>query len=633
MVYAFWSLTQGHRIDFATGQAKKTERGVSMTAFTEKRTYTASIPTTAQFNYVSYDNILQWILAEYLPEADRDTYLEMLEAVGDIVGTSIASRNKENDRIGAKLVKRKIAEKDGDDREINDVELPPGMQQSFRELIETGLMSVTVGDQYRKDGSSQLPYMMEMAFMVKIAEADAATFLLPMLSGGVARTLEKFASDELKDKYLPRMCSSDPNDLILGAMLLTEPNAGSDVGAVRTRARKDGDIYRITGTKMFITSPHSDVLLTLARPEGAPEGTKGLGLFLIPRILDDGSVNTYEISRLEDKMGIHGSATAEIVFDDAVGYPVGDIHSGFKHMLLLMNHSRLKIGLQGLGILKRAFTEAVRYSRDRMQFGKSIQEFPAVRELLCRMAVDNEAMTHLLFRNAIALDGAENPSVPNISEKYSQEFYEKLVRLLTPVSKARATDLSVINASRGVQIHGGYGYIREYQAEQLYRDAKITCIYEGTNEIQALDVLRALTREETLPVLVTDIKNLIDEEHGLLSGYRNIILTGLEKLQEAIQLVSGKERPALGALHAGRILATVADLYCAALLYNKAVYDLNSENARGTAVLHLFVKEYLQKLSAVDEVLQAEESWAAFFDYVVDFMQLSPADFQKIVEK
>lgn len=578
-----------------------------------------SLSTQDAHNYYHLDPTLQWIMQEYSDDDNWDLFSTLLDSVGELTGGDFASRAKENDEIGAKLVQRDI-----NGHTVNDVQLPPGAEASLQQMVEMGLMAVTVSEKYKGDEGFQLPYAMEMAFGHMISQADAALYLMQMLTTGVANTIERFGSDELKEKYLPRICDTDPEKSYLGAMLLTEYNAGSDVGGSKATAVQDGDAYRISGTKMFITTPQSDVLLTLARPQGAPEGTKGLGLFLIPKHLDDGTRNSYTISKLEHKMGINASATAEIVFDGALGYPVGDVTAGFKYMLMLMNISRLKIGIQSLGIMRRALIEAGKYAATREQFGISIDHFPMVRELLVQMTVDTEATTHLCLRNAHALDRAKELREQGAGE---DNFWAKLGRILTPMSKLRASDLAVVNASRGIQVHGGYGYIKEYHAEQLLRDAQICTLYEGTNEIQALDVMRSIAREQTLEAFIEDIDSLLASvNHDLIKPYVARIKEGVSEIRDSAAAIQNHTDKNYGQLVAKRFVTLLADVYTSTLIAWQAQKQIDSDNdARGVALLHCALEHMLPEADHGRYRLQGGDVSAhGLFDAVVRHESISP---------
>jgi alkylation response protein AidB-like acyl-CoA dehydrogenase len=312
----------------------------------------------------------------------------------------------------------------------------------------------------------------------------------PVLTMAAIDALHDFGSDDLKQKYLPQLVSGE----WMGTMQLTEPQAGSDVGALRTKAERAADgTYRITGQKIFITYGEHELTdniihFVLARLPDAPAGTKGISLFLVPKFLPDGTRNDVRAHSLEHKLGIHASPTCTMVYGDhggAVGFLIGEEHKGMACMFTMMNRARLAVGLQGVAIADRATQQALGYARERKQGAAgAIVHYPDVKRMLLTMRALTAAARAICYATGVALDR----SLRAKDEAARKAAYERC-SLLTPVAKAFSTDIGVEVASLGVQVHGGMGFIEETGAAQHYRDARIAAIYEGTNGIQALDLV------------------------------------------------------------------------------------------------------------------------------------------------
>jgi alkylation response protein AidB-like acyl-CoA dehydrogenase len=318
-----------------------------------------------------------------------------------------------------------------------------------------------------------------------------------LLTEGAIHAIETHGTDELKDRFLERMISGQWT----GTMNLTEPQAGSNLAAIRTQAIPEGDIYKVTGQKIFITWGDHDmtdnvVHLVLARTPDAPEGVKGLSLFAVPkmRVTADGSAgegNGVTTVSIEHKLGIHGSPTCVLDFQSADGYLIGEISNGLSYMFTMMNRARLSVGLEGVAVTERSYQQALAYAVERIQGSApghegdvAIIQHPDVRRMLLTMKASNEAMRAMAYMNAAHLDHAENAT-----DEASRAGHQARVDLLTPVVKGWLTENAQELTSLGIQVHGGMGYVEETGAAQHYRDARILTIYEGTTGIQAADLV------------------------------------------------------------------------------------------------------------------------------------------------
>ncbi len=365
------------------------------------------------------------------------------------------------------------------------VRTPPGFAGGYRAMAEGGWFSVAADPAF---GGMGLPVTLATAVNDMMSGACIALHLCNLLTQGQIEALERHASDAVKALYLPRLVSGE----WLGTMNLTEPQAGSDVGALRTRAEARGDgTYAITGQKIYITWADNDFTantchLVLARLPGAPAGTRGISLFLVPKFLPDaagnpGLRNALQVVSLEHKLGLHGSPTAVMQYDGAKGWIVGAPNGGMAAMFTMMNNARLAVGAQGVGVADAATQAAVRHAMGRVQGGAGvIVNHADVRRMLATMKAEVFSARAIALSCAVAIDMARATGAPD---------WQARAALLTPIAKAFGTDTGVDVASMGIQVHGGMGVIEDTGAAQYLRDVRVTTIYEGTNGIQAMDLV------------------------------------------------------------------------------------------------------------------------------------------------
>jgi alkylation response protein AidB-like acyl-CoA dehydrogenase len=418
--------------------------------------------------------------------ATPDLVDQVLEEAGKFAAHELAPLNAAGDREGARL-------QDG------AVRTPKGYRDAYWKFVEGGWHGLPFPEAW---GGQGLPWSVAMAVWEMWHSANFAFCLCPILTQAGVELLLQHGTDEQRARYLHKLVSGEWT----GTMCLTEPQAGSDVGALRTRAVREGDHYRIRGTKIFITFGEHDytantIHMVLARTPDAPPGTAGISLFLIPKFLlnPDGSPgprNEVRCVSLEEKLGIHASPTCVMSFGEdagAIGYLVGEEQGGMRAMFTMMNNARLQVGLEGLGIAERAYQAALAYARQRVQGRRRhggeerparIVEHPDVRRMLMTMKTQIEAMRALAYTAAGALDRAER--APDAAARAAAEGR---LALLTPLVKAWCTDTGFEIASAALQVHGGMGYIEETGVAQMLRDARIAMIYEGTSGIQALDLV------------------------------------------------------------------------------------------------------------------------------------------------
>jgi hypothetical protein len=377
---------------------------------------------------------------------------------------------------------------------------PAHIRAAYAKLRESGLVALTIGEEY---GGYALPTLLNGMVLEMISRADTSLMTIVGLQTGTAGDIEKYGSDAIKRAWLPRFTSGE----VQGCMDLTEPQAGSDLGGITTRATDlpDGRV-RVDGQKIFITNGGAEVHLVLARDadtfDPSRGTTRGLSLVLVPRRREDGSANGVRVARLEKKLGLHGSPTCEVLFENAVGTRLGEKGEGFKAMLDLMNGARLGVAAQAVGLSMAAFDAALAYARTRKQFGTAIVEQPLVRTLLAKMAVNIEASRALLYRTLVlsdwnlarqaALGRGDGSSAERDAWSKALERDTQLVRLLTPLAKYFATEICDDLTRDAMQVLGGIGFTMEVDVAKLHADSLILTIYEGTSEIQASFALREM---------------------------------------------------------------------------------------------------------------------------------------------
>jgi acyl-CoA dehydrogenase len=485
----------------------------------------------------------------------------VLTEAGRMAGEVIAPLNRVGDRIGTTF-------KDG------AVTTAPGWKEAYHTWCKGGWNGLASPTEW---GGQGLPQVVNAACTEMWNAASMAFGVGPLLTMGAIDALNAHGSAELKRAYLEKLVTGEWT----GTMQLTEPQAGSDVGALRTRAERAGDgTYRITGQKIFVTYGEHDLTdniihFVLARLPDAPPGTRGISLFLVPKFLlnADGSPgvrNDLRAHSVEHKLGIHGSPTCTMIFGDnggATGFIVGEENAGMASMFTMMNRARLAVGLQGVGVAERATQQAIAYARERRQGripGMPATEMapiiahPDVKRMLMTMRALTQAARTICYATAMALDRSERSA-----EKAARQAAHARASLLTPLAKAFSTDIGIEVASLGVQVHGGMGYIEETGAAQLFRDARIAAIYEGTNGIQAIDLV---TRK--LPLA----------GGAVVEGY-------LGELRRIVDAVNATNDPALG--WSGVRLEEAVESLTRATRWMLAQVDKNADEALAGATPYL----------------------------------------------
>ena len=474
-----------------------------------------------------------------------DSYEKILEVVGEICGEIIAPNAESVDAEGPQIVN-------------NEVIYARGTQENIDAIKKAGLMGMTLPRKYGGLNFSLVPYTMAADI---VSRADAGFVNIWGLQD-CAETINEFADEDQKERFLPRIANGET-----AAMALTEPDAGSDLQAVQLKAtfNENENKWYLNGVKRFITNGDGHISLVLARSEAGTSDGRGLSMFIYDR-----NHKAVTIRRIESKLGIKGSPTCELVFKDAPAELVGTRRMGLiKYVMALMNGARLGIGAQSVGISEAAYREAVTYANERKQFGKEIIKFPPVYEMITRIKARLDASRSLLYETSRAVDMykiymhiSEERDLTN-EEKAEMKYYQKLADFLTPLLKGMASEYSNQNAYDSLQIHGGSGFTKDYPVERIYRDARITTIYEGTTQLQVVAAIRGVTTGAFLnKIREYETAELKPELHF----YRNTLKEMTDEYEKSVQHVTSHSNNEYTDFHARRLVEMAGHIIMGYLL-------------------------------------------------------------------
>ena len=457
------------------------------------------VPDQHGVNLYSTDPMLEQLLALYLP-ADLLAHLKPhLTRLGALAGGTLDDLAGEADKNPPAL---QLRSRSGID-EQKILKHPSYVEMERLAFSEFGMAAVS----HRDDvfgWKGQMPALVKYALFYLFAQAEFGLCCPVSMTDSLTRTLRKYGSQDLIDRYLPSLTSLDLDSLSQGSMFMTEQGAGSDISATATVARPDPDNpgqWLLTGDKWFCSNPDAALAMVLARVEDDPSGMKGVSLFLLPRDLEDGSHNHYRIVRLKEKMGTRSMASGEINMEGARAWLIGERGRGFQQMADMVNNSRLSNGVRSAGLMRRALSEALFISRNRVAFRRHLVDLPLMRRQLLKLMVPTEQARTMVFQTAEAL---------RLADTGDQEAYA-LARIMTPMIKFRATRDARKVTGDAMEVRGGCGYIEEWADPRIVRDAHLGSIWEGTSNIVALDVIRAIRREGSLPVLGAHLDKLMSE--------------------------------------------------------------------------------------------------------------------------
>lgn len=492
---------------------------------------------------------------DYAPldhEDAMDSYEKVLEIIGEISGEVIHPNAEGVDHDGPVLLN-------------NEVKYAQGTQENHDVLVKAGMVGMSLPRKYNGLNFPIVPYVMSAEI---VSRADAGFANIWGLQD-CAETIHEFASEEIKDEFLPRF-----NKGATAAMILTEPDAGSDLQSVQLKANYDqaGDKWYLNGVKRFITNGDADVSLVLARTEEGTTDARGLSLFVYDR-----KARAVNIRRIENKLGIKGSPTCEMVFNNAPALLIGDTRMGLiKYVMALMNSARLGVGAQSVGIAEAAYREALKYAREREQFGKPIIKYPAIYELLTIMQAKIHAARTLLYETARYVDIyktythiSEHRKL-DADERSEVKTYSRHADVLTPLVKLIASEYCNQVAYDAIQIHGGTGYMKDFTVERLYRDARITTIYEGTSQLQVVAAIRGVSNGSYLKLMRTYVDHNV---HPELDYLKNTLLKMMDQFEKTTAKVTENDEKEILEFHARRLVEMAGNIIMGALLLLDAERD------------------------------------------------------------
>ena len=510
----------------------------------------------------NYEEYAKYDFAPMDFEDAMDNYDKIMEIIGEIAGEVIEPNAESVDQEGPQLVD-------------NEVKYARGTRENHETLAEAGLIGMSLPREYGGLNFPIVPYVMAAEI---VSRADAGFANIWGLQD-CAETIHEFGSEEIKQEFLPRF-----NNGATAAMVLTEPDAGSDLQAVQLKSEVNAsydpqkDVYYLNGVKRFITNGDADIALVLARSEAGTTDGRGLSLFVYDR--KDAAV---KIRRIENKLGIKGSPTCEMVFTNAPAKLVGDRKLGLiKYVMALMNSARLGIGAQSVGIAEAAYREALKYANERVQFGKAIIQFPAVYEMLTSMKVRTQAIRTLLYETARYVDVYKNygfvAEMRQLEKEERQEMkrYQRLADIFTPLLKLISSEYCNQIAYDSLQIHGGAGFMKDFPIERIYRDARITTIYEGTSQLQVVAAIRGVTAGGFLNRIREFEAEKVKPELDYLKKY----LVGMtEEYERVSKWVLDKEDNEFTDFHARRLVEMAGNIIMGYLLLVDSVKEEEFEQS------------------------------------------------------
>ena len=592
--------------------ATKTKRAPTPPTQTNESPVPGAMPDTRDINFYDADPHLRLLLRRKLSADELARGEPLLRSLGARLGNEIEDLAAEADRATPTL---RVRDKRG--TPINDVEA----SQAYREMErifygEYGLaaMSLCAGV---NGWSSPASLVLNDALIYLAEQTESGLFCPLSMTRALTRTLNKFASEEIIERYTPGLTATDIDHLLTGAMFMTERQSGSDLGIITTTAKQaaGSEEWRLYGDKWFCSNAGADLILTLARPEGAPTGTRGLGLFLVPKRLPDGSRNAYRIERLKDKLGIRSFASGEVTFDGAVARMIGGPGVGWLQMTEMLNVTRLGCASAAAALARRSFIEALTHARGRVAFGRRIADLPLMREQLLDMLLDVEAMTSLFFEGSAQLAVADA----------GDETAATVARILIPLAKFHVSDQARRVVEQGMEVRGGNGYIEEWPNARLLRDVEVQAIWEGTGNISALDVGRAIQREHAgaalLAALSERLRAVKDPSARRAAHLTQRALDQMEGVVDGLEVKSADERD----LVMRRLTRQLAHVVAAALLVEQAdIQAREGNNYRMLAQTGRYLRRHLYP-PAGGPAADGDRLALDWFDAMVDYAPAMPA--------
>ncbi|QDI90347.1 DNA alkylation response protein [Salicibibacter halophilus] len=559
-------------------------------------------------NFFETDPNIEFLLRYYVSGDEYERAFPLLSKLGEVAGNEVDELAHEADRNPPELVSyNKKGER------MNHVKYHP----SYLRLEKIGYGEFGLAAMSHRPGVMDWPTpfsrVLKYSFWYLFAQAEFSLCCPMSMTDSAATILEKYASDEIKEKYLPRLTSTDMDELWTAGQFMTEKQGGSDVGANTVTAKQVGDHWEIWGDKWFCSNVSADIALVLARTEGAQLGSKGLAMFLVPKRLENGEHNDFRINRLKEKLGTKDMASGEVTFEGAVGYVVGSIENGFKQMMSMVNSSRLSNAVRSAGLMRRSYLESIVASRGRLTFGQQLSQLPLMQEGLFEMLLDTEAAASMIFYTAKVFDQSDS----------GDEDAKKSLRILTPLLKGYICKRVRYVTAEAMEIRGGNGYIEDWVNPRLVRDAHLGSIWEGTTNIVALDVLRAIRKEDAGSTLFHHLEQRLS---GMGNAYTEravkLILKRASVISGQMDHIS-REQTSTHDVAAKRFMEQMYHLIAASLLLEEAEHEVKiNSNYRK---LFLFLHYYHRYIKAADDHVVFDQSVSEWLDTVIDWEEI-PAD-------
>ncbi|XRG78884.1 acyl-CoA dehydrogenase family protein [Rossellomorea sp. GAMAL-10_SWC] len=547
-------------------------------------------------NFYKEDRNLQLILGKYFNEDFFTWANKELEEFGELCANEIDQRAIHTDREG----QPRLIKYDAYGNDISHVWVNEGYKQTVKNTYNRGIVS------YIHKSIPELGikgnYIYSYAQGYLLSQAEAGFYCPVTLSMAATFLVEKYADEALKEKYLPHLLSTGETELYEGATFLTERQGGSDVGANVVKAVKEGDYYRIYGEKYFASNAGQCGITTiLARIEGAPSGSKGLSLFLVPWKNDDGTNNGFVIRRLKDKLGVRAVPSGEVEFNGAKAFLIGDPSRGINYMMEALNLSRICNAVASVGIMRRAYVEAKKYAENRPAFGQILTNFPMIQETLAKLTTIQEVQTSAVFNLVALYDrvvGKENGT--------SEE--QTLVRLLIALLKMRTAEEAIHFSHEAIEMHGGNGYIEDFVTPRLLRDAQVLTVWEGTANILGLEILRLFNKMNGYQVFKSFIEEKLVDTPQTLIDESEIIKKKLEELNEIVLYTSTLDAK-IQSYNSKKIANKMADLVEAVTALEDAKEHIRKEYIAKVLIHERYFKNHINK----------EQIHLKYFDEIVGY--------------
>jgi alkylation response protein AidB-like acyl-CoA dehydrogenase len=582
----------------------------------------ALMPDTGGINFYSVDHNLAFLLQRHLSAPDFERAQTLLTHLGSVASCEMDNLAAEADRTGPVLVQY-----DKKGQRIDEVVFHPAYHELERIAYEDFAIAACCHREGVLSWPGRVPQPVKFALGYLGMQAESGVFCPVSMTDALARVLERYGSEQLKRRFLPGLTALTIGELQQGAMFLTEKQGGSDVGQTATIARPlasagvhagDGaqgfqPAWELWGEKWFCSNVSADIILTLARPEGAPAGTRGLGLFLVPRTLEDGTRNAYTIERLKDKLGTRSLATGEVALHGALAYQVGALDRGFVQMTEMINLTRVWAAIGSLAAMRRSFLEALVHTRGRVVFGRPLADHPLMRRQLVDLLVEIEGCAALAFETAAVLERAD---------RHGAEEDRRLLRILTPLCKYYVPKRGEYVTLEALEMRGGNGYVEDWVNPRLLRDSIVNVIWEGSSNVIVLDVVRAMQREGAAAALSNMLQHRLRSlQHPIVALAAQQAQAFVRELMARLQQLSDRD-PDSAQLPLRGLVERLAQLTIYTLLLEQAEAELSRGHAgtgqRKWLVAHLFLRRHIQP---------HPDGWAAdddatalqYFDALVDW--------------